>query len=450
MGIIKEGESDLKTIFTRILRRDFSGKTGLAIKNSTYQFSYNLISKLGSLIFVIALARLILPETFGLYSLTLSTIMFFYIFSDLGVNQAIVYFSSRTLHKNRKKAKGIINYLLKIKISLSLISAILLVLLAGFISQNYYQKPIFMPLIAGSIYLFFTAMQSFYMAIAQSNNDFRSPFIKEISLQLAKIILIPAAIIYFSRPEFQIPEVLTIFTTLSLISIFCLVVIYKTSMKNINLNGLVPIKLTSQEKKESLVFMMRVSLITSSILLLGTLDKIIIGPFVPPEYIGYYAAAFSLVSASAFLITFADVFFPIFLRMKGKELQKAFKKSTLVTFIFSLCLFVVIASLAPWIVRIVFGSNYLPSVNMLRALALMVILYPLIEIYTSYVISKGKLNKITKLTLLIVALSVIFPLLFVKLFLASGPLYAVFGLIIGILLSKLVHLGCLFIIARSN
>ena len=53
MGLIKEEESDIKKIFKRIKSKDFSGNTGLAIKNSAYQFSTNIVQKIGSLIFVI-------------------------------------------------------------------------------------------------------------------------------------------------------------------------------------------------------------------------------------------------------------------------------------------------------------------------------------------------------------------------------------------------------------
>src|SRR3989344_7019812 len=97
MGLIKEEESDFKSFFNRIRERDFSGNMGLAIKNSTYQFSSNIVAKVGALIFTIILARIILPETFGLYNLVLSTIMFFYVFSDLGTNEALIYFSSKNL-----------------------------------------------------------------------------------------------------------------------------------------------------------------------------------------------------------------------------------------------------------------------------------------------------------------------------------------------------------------
>ncbi|MEK6840362.1 MAG: oligosaccharide flippase family protein [Nanoarchaeota archaeon] len=450
MGFFKEGESDIQTVFTRITRRDFSGNTGLAIKNSAYQFSTNLAGKLGSLVFVIILARIILPETFGLYNLVFSTTMFFYVFSDLGANQAIIYFSSGTLHRDKAKAKAYINYLFKIKFALSLMSSIVLMALAKIISDSYYNQPIFLALIAGSLFLFFTGMQSFYLSISQSNNNFRNPLIKEVFFQVSRIILIPVILLYISSLELSSSSlVLAIFLILGAISVLSMSLILFLSSRDIGLNSIKAARLNSKEKRRIKKFIVKIALITSSVLLLGNIDKIIIGPFVPPEFVGYYSAAFSLVNASAFLIVFSDVFFPLFLRMKGSRLKRAFGKSVQATFILSFLLFIFLLIFATPLIGFIFGGNYMPSVSMLRVLALLAVFFPLIEIYTSYIISKGNLEKITKVILSIVILSVALPLLFVRLFLNYGHTSAVFGLILGLLVSKAIHLTCLIFISRK-
>ncbi len=74
---IKEEENDIKDIWRRIRKRDFSGNKGLAVKNSVYNLSKTIFSKIGSLVFVVILARLLMPELFGLYNLALSTILIF-------------------------------------------------------------------------------------------------------------------------------------------------------------------------------------------------------------------------------------------------------------------------------------------------------------------------------------------------------------------------------------
>ena len=450
MNFFKKGESDIKTILSRIRKKDYSGNTGLAIKNSAYQFSTNLTSKLGALIFTIILARIILPETFGLYNLALSTIMFFYVFSDLGVNEALVYFSSKTLSNNKAKAKAYIDYLFKIKLFLALFSAIALIALAKIISDNYYKQPIFLALIAGSLYMIFTSLQSFYMALSQSNNNFRIPFIKEIFLQVSRIVVIPLVILYLKRFDFaSSSNISVIFVILLIISILSLFIIYFLSIKSLKLKEVKASELSKKDIKELRKFIFEIALITSSITLLGNIDKIIIGPFVPPAFVGYYSAAFSLVNASAFLIVFSDVFFPIFLRMSGDKLKETFERSVRMTFFISFILFVILVIFATPLVKVIFGTSYESSINMLRVLAFLSLIFPLIELYTSYIISKGNLRKIKKVVLFILIISVFLPLLFVKLLLNYGYTAAVFGVILGVLISKAIHLTCLIWISRK-
>ena len=135
MDYVSGAESDLKSLISRIRRRDFSGYTGLAIKNSIYQFSTSLVAKIGALILTIILARMLMPELFGLYSLALSTVLIFAAFSDFGIGSVMVRFISRELGKrNLKKAKAYSDYLLKVKISL--------LIFASF-SSNLLQLPLY-------------------------------------------------------------------------------------------------------------------------------------------------------------------------------------------------------------------------------------------------------------------------------------------------------------------
>lgn len=450
MSLIKEEESDIKNLYRRIKKRDFSGNIGLAIKNSTYQFSTNIVSKLGALIFTIILARIVLPETFGLYNLALSTIMFFYVFSDLGVNEALIYFSSKTLNKNKAKTKAYIDHLFKIKLFLAIFSAIALIAFAKFISESYYRQPIFLALIAGSLYIIFTSLQSFYMALSQSNNNFRYPLIKEVFLQVSRIVLISLVILYVKRFNLtSSSNVSIIFILLLIISIFSLFIMYFLLIKNLKLKEVKASELNKKDIKELRRFIFEIALITSSIMLLGNIDKIILGPFVPPEFVGYYSAAFSLVSASAFLIAFSDVFFPIFLRMRGKKLERAFKKTVIATLLMSFVLFLFLLIFADPLIKIIFGGNYISSINMLRALAFLALFFPLIELYTSYIISKGNLDKIKRVVFFILVVSVILPFLLVKILSNYGPNVTVFGVIIGVVISKATHLGSLVWASRK-
>ena len=93
---IIEEKQEIKDLFIRFKKRDFKGNTGQAIKNSSFQLAITLIAKIGSLLFTIIIARMLLPELFGLYGLALSTIALFLGFSDLGIGSALITFLGKT------------------------------------------------------------------------------------------------------------------------------------------------------------------------------------------------------------------------------------------------------------------------------------------------------------------------------------------------------------------
>ena len=124
---LKNELKDMKEVFSRLKNKDFSGNTGQAIKNSSYQLLANVIAKMGSLIFTIVLARIILPERFGLYSLALSTITIFTAFTGMGIGEAVVRFISKSL-KNRQWS------VLAIGLSLAVAQVVILIIQMYFLA----------------------------------------------------------------------------------------------------------------------------------------------------------------------------------------------------------------------------------------------------------------------------------------------------------------------------
>ena len=116
--LVGEKTKGIGEIWKRMKKRDLKGNSGQLIKNSSWQLATSLTAKIGSLVFTIILARLMLPEIYGLYGLTLSTILFMGIFSDFGIGTALITFLSKTLDKNPQKAKGYFYLLTKYKILL--------------------------------------------------------------------------------------------------------------------------------------------------------------------------------------------------------------------------------------------------------------------------------------------------------------------------------------------
>jgi len=379
---IKEEEKDIKDIWRRIRKRDFSGNTGLAVKNSVYQFSTTLIMKIGGLIFVIILARLLMPELFGLYSLALSTIILFATFSDLGIGTALIRFISKELYKKKPNIKGYYDYLIKIKFVLILLSSLVLISSAYWISNIYYNKTIFYALLAGGLYIFVTSIMGFFSGLYQAFHNFKKPLIKESIFQISRLIIVPLIVLLSLNFSEEI-----LFLNIILALSFCyLIALLFLVIKKPVLKGK---ELNKKQKKQVNKFILPLSVTVLSVVFFSYIDMIMLGHFVDSEFIGYYSVAFSLVGSLVAFLSFSTVLLPIFSRLGGKRLERGFKKSIKIIIPISLVIIFFTVLLAPFIIKVIYGVEYSSSTLLLRMLALLVFSGPLTAIYATYFISKG-------------------------------------------------------------
>jgi O-antigen/teichoic acid export membrane protein len=446
-NFLSEEKNDVKEIWQRIRKKDFSGNSGQAIKNSVYQFSTSLVSKIGSLIFTIILARLLLPELFGLYSLALSVILIFAVFSELGISSALVKYVSNELGKeNKKLAESYLTYFRKIKLMLIFISIILLAIFSNFIANTLYQKPIFLALLAGIFYIIFIELVTFFESIFQAYNNFKKIFYKEILLQTLRISFVSVGVLLSLKYSLQSELILMIIIlSLSLALFFCFIFMLFNKRKN---KG--ETKLSSEEKKGINKFILATSVIAISGIFFSYIDKIMLGYFVGAEFIGYYTAAISLIGALSPLIGFsAIVLLPVFSRLKGNALENGFKKSIRLTFLISLTIFAITISFSYFIIWIIYGTEYILAANILRLLSPLIFTIPLIALYNSYFISQGKPAIINKFLIFSTLVNVTLNYFLISYLLTYGQLYAVYGAAIATIISQIIYLSGL-VIGRKN
>ncbi len=445
-------EKDIKDIWRRIRKRDFSGNTGLAIKNSLYQTLTNVVAKGGSLIFTIIVARLLLPELFGLYSLALSTIIIFAAVSELGVGTALTRFVSRFLGKRKKaKAKAYTFYLAKIKFFLTIFSVILLLALSRFIS-DIYQKPIFLALLAGAFYIIFIQTLGIFKSVLIASNSFKEIFHNEIILQAFRVILVPLAVLLSLKYVLTDEKILFyVFISLSVVYLIAAMrLVLVTIKKSEFLKKEKPKKagqtsltnLTKKEKKGTNKFLIAMSVIVLSGIFFTNIDRVMLGYFVQAEFIGYYTAALSLIGGIyPFLGFTALVLLPIFSRMKGKRLEIALKKSRNLIFMLSITTFIFILLFAPVIISIIYGSEYALAINILRLFSVLLLFLSLTALYQTYYISQAKPQKIAKLLIISTILNIFLNYILITSLLPYGHLAAVYGAGTATIISQGVYLG---------
>lgn len=446
---IKGEESDIKKIFFKIKNRDFSGTSGLILKNSIYQIGANIIAKIGSLLFTIIIARLLMPELFGLYNLVIATLLIFVSLSELGIGNTLIRFVSRELGKNNQnKAQAYIFYLAKINLFLIAASVLVLIVSAKFIAANYYNKEIFIALIFGVFYIVTITMNDFLQFLLQSSNYFKGIFQKEIIFQISRLVIIPI-IIVFALKNYLSQDVTIAYIVVGLSAAFfiaSLFIVYLLT-KKLKFNKKRS-KLTKKQVKQAKSFLFATTTFILSGVFFGYIDRIMLGRFVSPEFIGFYSAAFSLIGALVTLGTFGVVLLPFFSRLKETELARWLKKSLKFTFIFSLCLLIVTLILSKTAVLIVYGSEYFPAINILRILSFLLITIPLASVYSSYFMSKGEPGKVTKVLVLSTIVNIVLNYFFITTFLKYGEISAVYGASLATIISQGIYLMGLFFLKR--
>jgi len=437
--------SNLRTLLDRIRKRDFSGNSGLTIKNSIYVFLSNFISKIGSIIFTIILARMLMPELFGLYSLALTTILLFVGLSEFGFGRAFITYVSKEIGRNKEgKAKAYALFLLKIKLIAIIGTSILLIFLSKLIANNYYQKPIHLSLLVGALYVFFIGVSGTLEFFFQAINNFKISLYKEILFQIMRIVLIPLTILYLINESFSNEmQISSIIFVLAIIWLFISIFIY-LSLKKVNFLKSKTEKLSKQEKNDLKKFIRHLFLFNYLMLFFTQIDILFLGRFVSAELISFYAIAIGLIGSLGSLIAFSGVLLPIFSKLKKERLEEGLKKSIILTFIISFIIFIFILIFSGIIIKVIYGSEYLPSINLLRLLSPMIITFPIMSIYLNYFISKGKSFFIVKWMIILVILNIVLNYLIMLWLMKYGEMAIIFGIGIVTILTKIFFLFILW------
>ncbi len=445
MNIFKEAKKDSEKIIVRFRNKNFSGDVGQAVKNSSWQFSTNIIGKICSLIFTIILARILVPEVYGLYGLALSTILFIGVFSDLGLSSTLITLMSKTIDKNPGKAKKYFYYITKLKVFLVFLTSLILIILAKWVANSYYNKPIFYAILAGAVYIPFSSFFSWTSSLFVIKNKFKPIFFKEIIFQILRIIIIPILIIFVFN-KFVSGDILLfwIFIAISfcyLISIFYSLFKIK-SMKILSYEK--NEKLSKKEIKGIYKFAIPLSITALSGSFFGFIDTIMLGHYVDSIFIAYYQASFNLINSASVILSFMGIaLLPIFARSNKKISIKLFRKSRIFLFLISLISLIFTLLISNYLILFTYGENYLSSIFYLKVFSILLILSPMIELYTNYYTSKKRTGVIAVSLLISTFLNIVFNYIFINFGLNYGMNKAVLGACIATIISRFVYLGIL-------
>ena len=156
-----------------------------------------------------------------------------------------------------------------------------------------------------------------------------------------------------------------------------------------------------------------------------------------------------MVLSIAPLLAFSTVLYPIFTKLKGKRLEDGLKKSTKIILPLSVLIFLGIFIFAPLIIKIVLGNDYMDSVTLLRVFSVIMLSLPITQIYSSYLISKGKSSMVMKFILISTVMNILLNVASILWLLPYGEWAAVYGVAGATILSRYFLLS-LYIFAHRK
>jgi stage V sporulation protein B len=411
------------------IKNFFGNRDSLAkqsVENSAFSLLINTTSKVGGLIFSILLARALLPDLFGLYSLIFSIVTTILTFTDLGINTALSRYLSESLGKGKKyefEARSRVRFLFSIKIILSFVISLILFIIAPLIANSFFHKPeITLPLRISSFYLFVMGIQGFFGVIFYPLRKLKYNFISEVIIQLSRIVLFLLLIKIYT----SVSAVFIVLITAFLLSTIFYFIVILIKQRKLFFGKTIPI-----EKRKISIFLGWSMLFGPLLTLFTSANVIILGFFVENNFIGYYTAICSIVFPIASLVNTSAIFLPIFTEIKKQRLRRGFKK---VMKYFSMLAFPTAIGLAFVVIpvlRVLYGPSYVPTQFYIPVLissvltALLIIEMVLSSVYHTLLISKEKMKFLTMLAAIIAALNIILGIVLIKLFLPYGQVWAI-------------------------
>lgn len=413
----------------------------IAIKNSSYSLAAGLIYKFGGLIFTILIARLLLPELFGIYALVLSIVTIFMTFTNLGVDEtSLRYISDASGKRDNKKARSYFRYLLKIKTLLVVFVTLIILLVSKFLSYEVYNKPLlFYPLIFSCLFIIADSFKNFIGQLFLATKNLKpTPFL-ELLHQTAKISFSILVILILSS-EFKVAGLFFALALAGFIHLFLLVLVLYKKDKSLFIG-----KKESIDKKRINNYLGFMSIASISLVFFGSIDILMLGKFVESSYIGYYRVALSLIITIASVFSLSGVLLPMFTQIHKKRFERGFQKTFRYLMLVAIPATVGILFIGKHLIFAIYGNEYLLAVSSLYFLSVLIITMPLITLYTIIFKSKEKTKILAKSVLISLIINIVLNIVLIKYLLQFSQEHVIIGVGIATVVSRSILLGILII-----
>jgi len=396
----------------------------LLAESSFLVFLGVILSKVFTYVYRAVIARNFGPEVYGLFSISLTVVGWFVVFSTFGITTGMLkYISIYSAKGETNKAKYVFKFTSKLLLTSGIISGILLFLLSEQISIKIFHAPeliIFLKLFSIAIPLNILSNMLFATMLAYKKIGWHS-FIFNILQNAIKVItLILFIFLGLNINALIFSYILGLFA--------CLLAAYLVSRYIIvEIFGEYQIaKKTKKKISKKLISFSWPFMFTGLVMLMFQwTDSFVLGVMKDTKSVGLYNAAIPI----AFLIIitselFLKLFFPLIVRLYAnkrtetiKELSKQVGKWI---FLINLPLLILIFLFPGVFINILFGPEFIIAENALRILSIGVFFSSIFMISQQLLVMKGKSKLLLIDTASILVLNIILNVLLIPRFGITG------------------------------
>lgn len=416
------------------------------IKNSFWSFISLFVGKTGALIFTIILARFLMPENYGIYSIVLSTVMIFYTFADLGVNKALVRYLSFAIAKSKKKINPYYKYLLKIKLFLALtISTILLILAYPLSLYVFNNSALFLPFIVAAFYVFVISLEGFYTEMFYTIEKVQYISFKEALSQTLRITF--ALLVFFFIASSY--HVLGIFISLIIAHFFLGILVFyyiKKLIPQLHVKSH-----TNINKRKIRNFVGFLTIATISGVFFSYIDSLMLGIFLKPEFVGYYRASFALVIGIVNVLAFPNaILLPVLTKINKADTEKILNNVFRYIVYLSIPASFGLLIFRSYFIDLFYGAPYLPGTLPFAFLAFAILPMVAVGAFLPMFSAKEKPQIFAKLIIITSIINIILNLILIKALLPISPNWATAGAAIATLTSWTIYFFAAFFISKKQ
>lgn len=373
------------------------------VKGGTVVFIMIVLGTILGYLFRLYLSRLMTVEEFGLFYSVLTFIGLLIMIGTFGLGSSLIKHIPEFIVKKRMdNVKSGIIYVILLQAIIMLVLTAIIFLLSDFLATEYFGNPnasVVLKLL--SVYAVF----SVFLNTTSTSFTGLGRVINFSSISPTQTFL-ALMIVFFIGANAVNASYAYLFSSMITFIVFFFLLTRAT--------GMLKSKLTVDKNLAKKIFLFSVPLFFLSIMdiLINSADTLILTYFRTLEEVGFYQAA--LPTSRLLLVFYSSIIliiFPMFSEMrarnKGKDISITLSIVLKYVLILLMPFVLILISFPDIVIRMLFGSKYLPAAPALQILSASVVFLSLYSIISTVFVSIGKVGIVMKITFLITLLNIV-------------------------------------------